>query len=142
MAPRVHGILETALYVKDVPRAADFYRRLFGFETLVEVDRLIALNVADRSVLLLFKEGATAAAAETAGGTIPGHAGAGPTHFAFAIDAADVEPWKQRLTAEGVAVESAVTWPHGAQSVYFRDPDGNLAELITPGFWRFGVAPA
>jgi catechol 2,3-dioxygenase-like lactoylglutathione lyase family enzyme len=142
MAPRVLGILETALYVNDVPRAAAFYRRLFGFETLLEVDRLIALNVADRSVLLLFKEGATGSAAETAGGTIPGHAGAGPTHFAFAIDAEDVEPWKQRLAAEGVAVESEVTWPGGAQSVYFRDPDGNLAELITPGFWRFGAAPA
>jgi hypothetical protein len=25
----------------------------------------------------------------------------------------------------------------GAKSLYFRDPDGNLAELITPGFWSF-----
>jgi hypothetical protein len=28
-----------------------------------------------------------------------------------------------------------VAWPRGAKSVYFRDPDGNLAELISPGFW-------
>src|SRR5688500_9910450 len=28
---RVGGILETALYVADLPRSAEFYRRLFGF---------------------------------------------------------------------------------------------------------------
>ncbi len=32
-------------------------------------------------------------------------------------------------------VESLVNWPQGAKSIYFRDPDGNLAELISPGFW-------
>jgi catechol 2,3-dioxygenase-like lactoylglutathione lyase family enzyme len=47
----------------------------------------------------------------------------------------DVEAWQIRLDSEGVAVESVVTWPGGAKSIYFRDPDGNLAELITPGFW-------
>lgn len=64
-----------------------------------------------------------------------GNAGKPPTHFAFAISAEDVEPWKAKLEAEGVAVESVVTWPRGAKSLYFRDPDGNLAELISPGFW-------
>ena len=38
---------------------ADFYRRLFKFETLLESERLIALDVGGRSVLLLFKAGAT-----------------------------------------------------------------------------------
>jgi hypothetical protein len=28
-----------------------------------------------------------------------------------------------------------VNWPRGAKSIDFRDPDGNLAELISPGFW-------
>ncbi len=46
-----------------------------------------------------------------------------------------MEAWRRRLESEGVAVESVVTWPGGAKSLYFRDPDGNLAELITPGFW-------
>lgn len=66
---------------------------------------------------------------------VPPHAGVPPTHFAFAIAAEDVEGWTAKLEAEGMAVESVVTWPRGAMSVYFRDPDGNLAELITPGFW-------
>ena len=43
---QVGGILETALYVSDIKRAAEFYRRLFGFPTLLESERLIALDVA------------------------------------------------------------------------------------------------
>ena len=136
--PSVHGILETALYVKDVEKAAAFYRRLFGFATLLEFERLIALDVAGRNVLLLFKEGATKEPFATSGGVIPGHAGSGVTHFAFSIASEDLADWQQRLDAEGIAVESMVNWPEGAQSVYFRDVDENLVELITPDFWRIG----
>lgn len=45
------------------------------------------------------------------------------------------EPWRTKLESEGIDVESIVTWPRGAKSIYFRDPDRNLAELISPGFW-------
>lgn len=55
--PTVHGILETALYVADVRRAAEFYRRVIEFDVLVESDRLAALDVVGRNVLLLFKVG-------------------------------------------------------------------------------------
>jgi catechol 2,3-dioxygenase-like lactoylglutathione lyase family enzyme len=134
--PNVRGILETALYVADVQKAADFYRRVFGFTTLLESDRLIALDVAGRSVLLLFKAGATVQGYPTPGGVIPGHGGSGATHFAFAIEAADVDPWKQHLRECGVEVESVVNWPGDAVSLYFRDPDQHLVELITKGFWK------
>src|SRR5947209_809598 len=135
---QVSGILETALYVVDVPRAAEFYRRLFGFPTLLESERLIALDVAGQSVLLLFREGGTNEpfAVPGGGGVIPPHGGSpGGYHFAFSIAPEDVEAWQRRFEAEGVAVESVVSWPGGAKSIYFRDPDGNLAELITSGFW-------
>ena len=135
----VGGILETALYVSDIKRAAGFYCRLFGFPTLLESDRLVALDVSGRSVLLLFPEGGTTEPFPVPGGVgvIPPHGGArGGYHFAFSIDSEDVEAWQGRLESEGVAVESIVIWPSGAKSIYFRDPDGNLAELISPGFWK------
>lgn len=133
--PAIQGLLETALYVKDLAGAAGFYRRLFGFETLLESERLIALDVVGRNVLLLFKAGSTEAAFETPGGVIPGHSGSGTTHLAFSISADEVVPWQQRLESEGIAIESTVTWPGGAKSLYFRDLDDHLVELITPGFW-------
>jgi len=132
----IQGLLETALYVADVQRAAEFYRRVFHFEVLLESDRLVALDVAGRNVLLLFKAGATTEDHQTPGGVIPAHGGAGAIHFAFSIAKDDVTFWRWRLGAEGVSVESEVTWPGGAQSLYFRDPDGHLGELITTGFWR------
>jgi catechol 2,3-dioxygenase-like lactoylglutathione lyase family enzyme len=54
----------------------------------------------------------------------------------FAIAAADYEAWRARLEACGVKIESEAKWERGGRSLYFRDPDGNLAELITPGIWR------
>jgi catechol 2,3-dioxygenase-like lactoylglutathione lyase family enzyme len=136
MTPQVHGILETALYVKDVTHAANFYRRLFGFQTLRESERLIALDVDGNDVLLIFKEGATREPFPTPGGVVPGHTGAGPTHLAFTITPDEVEPWRTRLASERIPIESEVTWEGGSQSIYFRDPDRTLVELMTPGFWR------
>src|SRR5215207_3256553 len=99
--PSVHAILETALYVKDPQDSADFYRRLFGFETLLEVERLVALDVAGQSVLLLFKAGSTNEPNEMPGGVIPPHGGSGPTHFAFSIDGQEFDAWTQKLNNEG-----------------------------------------
>src|SRR3954464_12556580 len=108
---QVGGILETALYVADPAVTGAFYRRLFGFGTLLESDRLVALDVAGRNVLLLFRTGATGGPFDTGGGVIPGHAGVPPTHFAFSIEAEHVEPWKVKLASEGVRVEGTVNWP-------------------------------
>jgi catechol 2,3-dioxygenase-like lactoylglutathione lyase family enzyme len=132
---RVSGILETALSVANPAASAAYYKRLFGFETLLETEKLIALNVAGRNVLLLFKKGATEEPAALPGGIIPPHGASGQSHLAFSITAEDLETWQKRLAAEGVAVESVVSWPGGARSLYFRDLDQHLVELITPGFW-------
>jgi catechol-2,3-dioxygenase len=56
---KVSGILETALSVAGPDASAAFYKRLFGFDTLLDTDRLVALGVAGRDVLLLFRKGAT-----------------------------------------------------------------------------------
>jgi catechol 2,3-dioxygenase-like lactoylglutathione lyase family enzyme len=132
---RINGILETSLYVADPAVSAAFYRRLFGFTSLLESERLVALDVGGKNVLLLFRTGSTGKPFVTEGGIVPAHGGFPPTHFAFSIPAEDFEPWRSKLESEGVAIESMVTWPEGAKSIYFRDPDGNLAELISPGFW-------
>jgi catechol 2,3-dioxygenase-like lactoylglutathione lyase family enzyme len=133
--PNVTGIIETALYVADLAKSADFYRGLFGFNTLLESDRLIALDVAGRDVLLLFLQGATLEPAQLPGGVIPPHGATGRSHLAFSIAAEEVAPWRDRLAAANVEIEGEVTWPRGAQSLYFRDPDAHLVELLTPGFW-------
>jgi catechol 2,3-dioxygenase-like lactoylglutathione lyase family enzyme len=72
-APPLERVLETALYVDDLARARAFYVDLLGCAVLLDTPRLLALSVSGASVLLLFQRGATHAALETPGGTVPGH---------------------------------------------------------------------
>ena len=134
-APPVAGVLETALYVADLARAAAFYARLFGWPTLRADDRLRALDVAGRQVLLLFRAGASDRPTAVPGGTVPPHDARGRSHVAFAIARDTLDVWERRLAALGVAVEGRVEAERGATCLYFRDPDGHLVELATPGLW-------
>jgi catechol 2,3-dioxygenase-like lactoylglutathione lyase family enzyme len=86
-------------------------------------------------VLLLFQRGSTLQPVVLPGGTIPPHDGSGPIHVAFAIAADELPNWERRLGEHGVAIESGTDWPRGGRSVYFRDPDNHLLELVTPGVW-------
>ncbi len=131
----VTGVLEYGVYVDDVPRSVEFYQRIFGFEQLQGDDRFCALSVAGRQVFLIFKKGGTLQPMPLPGGVLPPHDGSGQLHFAFSIPESELAAWEQRLGENGVAIESRVTWPRGGRSIYFRDPDGHLVELITPGCW-------
>jgi catechol 2,3-dioxygenase-like lactoylglutathione lyase family enzyme len=97
-------------------------------------ERFCAFDVAGRDVLLLFLKGGTPGPVRTPGGWIPPHEGAGQLHFAFAVAEGDLAAWEARLTEEGIEIESRVDWPRG-KSIYFRDPDQHLVELVTPGLW-------
>ena len=132
---RVTGILETALHVEDVARSREFYQNIFGFPVLQGDERFCALNVANKQVLLLFKKGGSTEPVAVPGGIIPPHGGDGHLHFAFSILAGDLPAWEARLRDHHIAIESRVQWDRGGTSIYFRDPDGHLAELVTPGIW-------
>ncbi len=133
--PPITGLLESSVYAEDVAATAAFYRDLFGFTTLVDSTRLVAFEVADRHVLLVFQRGATEADVEDARGTIPGHDGAGRLHLALSIAAADLAAWRTRLAERAIPIAGEYQWPRGGTSLYFRDPDGALVELATPGLW-------
>lgn len=136
MTPKVNGVLETGIYVEDIDRSRAFYDRIFGFEAVFVEDRIVTLAVAPAQVLIIFKRGGTLKPVPVGDGVIPPHDGSGPQHFAFAIAAADLEAWRAHLATQGVAIESTVKWPAGGTSLYFRDPDGLLVELATPGLWK------
>jgi len=133
--PPVGRVLETSLYVDDVARSTEFYQRIFGFEKLQGDDRFGALNVSGQQVLLVFRKHATTAPIRIPGGVIPPHDGEGTTHLAFTIPAESESDWTRHLGGHGVAIESRVAWPRGGFSLYFRDPDGHLLELVSPGCW-------
>jgi catechol 2,3-dioxygenase-like lactoylglutathione lyase family enzyme len=126
---RTNGLLEVALYVDDMERSAAFYGALLGFEVIASGERLSALAVQPGQVLLLCKRSASATLAAGA------HDATGEQHVAFAVSAADLDAWTDKLSRLGVAVEETKTWSRGGRSLYFRDPDRHLIELATPGVW-------
>ncbi len=141
MPPRIGSVLETSLYVDDLPRAVEFYRRVLGLTPTADASgRMCALDVTTDQVLLLFKKGASVRATVTPGGTIPATDGDGTLHIAFAIPGSDFEAWRDHLVDAGIDVESTVSWGNGGRSLYIRDPDRHVVELKTSN-WH-GKEPA
>jgi catechol 2,3-dioxygenase-like lactoylglutathione lyase family enzyme len=80
-------------------------------------------------VLLLFKKKLSAEL------PLSPHDGDGQLHLAFAIDKSELSAWEEWLAQNGIAIEERKEWERGGVSLYFRDPDGHLLELATPGVW-------
>ena len=79
MHPQTDSILESSLYVSDLPRSVRFYQETFGFTVIAEFgERGCAMRAGMRQVLLLFKKGASRAIQSP-------HDGDGELHIAFAI---------------------------------------------------------
>ena len=133
--PALGRVLETSLYVGELARSEAFYTRLFGFEVVLRDDRMCALAVPGRQVLLLFRRGGSAGPNPSPAGNIPGHDAQGIQHLCFSITHADVPAWQAHLAACGVALETRLDWPKRASSLYFRDPDGHSLEVGTTGLW-------
>ena len=127
-APHIEGVVETSLYVTDLARSVKFYSEVLGFEPIDADERITAMSVGGRQVLLLCKKGAST------DWPVP-HDGAGELHVAFAITREQFHDWERRLAEHGVDIEHRRVWPRGGQSLYFRDPDRHLVELATPGVW-------
>lgn len=134
--PALNGVLETVLYTQDMAKARQFFEQVMGLTAHTADQRFTAYPVG-WNMLLLFAAGQTSeTVALPAGmGTIPPHEGSGRQHIALAIDADQLDAWSAHLDAHGVAIEGRTHWPRGAESLYFRDPDGHLLEVVTPGIW-------
>lgn len=134
--PKTQGVLETCLYAEDLNRAVEFYLAVLNFQVLVRDDRLCAFETGRQRILILFQKNSTLQSVQLPGGVVPPHDGHGPAHLAFAIAAHDYDAWLAHLRQLNLGIESEMHWPLGGRSVYFRDPDQHLVELVTPGVWR------
>ena len=126
----VRGLSELVLVVDDVPRAAAFYRDAVGLTLEKEPDDdwawfLLSEDPVQRLALargpLLFEEKS------------PRSPAFGGVHFALRVERAELDPALERLRAHGVEIlgPTRFEWMN-AESHYFYDPAGNLAEFWTP----------
>jgi catechol 2,3-dioxygenase-like lactoylglutathione lyase family enzyme len=129
MHPKTDGIVESSLYVSDLARSVRFYEETFGFRVISDFgERGCAMHAGPHQVLLLFKKGASRTIQSP-------HDGDGELHIAFAISKAELGNWEAWLQARKIPVEEKRRWELGGTSLYFRDPDRHLIEVVTPGVW-------
>ncbi len=128
---KIQAIIETAIYVDDLEKIEAFYKTVLGLPVIgKEPGHHVFFQVGPSNVLLAFVPDTT-----LKGDTLPSHGAKGPGHFALGIGAETLNAWLQKLQENGVVIEKEVTWPSGGKSIYFRDPAGNLVELVTPRIW-------
>ncbi len=129
---KARRILETCLYVDDLDRAEEFYRRVFGLELYAKVEGRHVFFRCGNSMFLLFNPIKTS----QPGGSVPAHGSRGAGHAAFAMSPDEIPGWREQLLQEGVAIEKEIAWPSGGYSIYLRDPAGNSVELATLQTWN------
>lgn len=130
------GVLETSLYVNDLKAAERFYGEVLRLTKIFAVqDRQLAFRCGEGVLLIFNPQNTESERIVINGGAIPVHGSRGAGHIAFRVAKSELEAWRQHFRAAGVAVESEVSWPNGAHSIYFRDPAGNSLELATPDMW-------
>lgn len=135
---RPDAILETALYVRDIDRARAFYGGILGLAERVCVADRHVFFACGPGMLLLFRADATQHA--TGPLPVPTHGAVGEGHVCFRVLPEMFAAWIARFDAHDVAIEADVRWPHGARSIYVRDPDCNSVEFSEPALWNLGPA--
>lgn len=136
------AILETALYVTDLPAAEAFYANILGISRISAVSGRHVFFRCGNGVLLLFNAEATKnPPPPDAKLPVPPHGAAGEGHLCFAASADEIDHWKSHLESRNIAIEADFEWPPsgtsmtGGRSIYFRDPSGNSIEFAEPRIW-------
>jgi catechol-2,3-dioxygenase len=135
-------MFEVQLVVDDLDRVAAFYRDALGLEVSLEDAHRGRMHFRlGRGQLILARVGGEEAGPDWPGlpppllrdsddrGPTPRRHG--PVHFAIEVELSDLLAADQRLRTEEHDVRGPFRWPSGRMSIYARDPEGNVAELIS-----------
>lgn len=138
MTVLIEGILETALYAEDLDAAEAFYGGVLGLERVLRASDRHVFFRCGAGILLIFNPVETVKPPPENALQVPPHGANGPGHACFRVARDHLDAMAKRLAAAGIGIESDVTWPNGARSIYFRDPAGNSLECAEPGLWSIG----
>jgi catechol-2,3-dioxygenase len=132
--PQIKALGETVLRGRDLQCVRAFYTNVIGLDVLQEFEGITFLKVADgygghTQIIGLFQESMPVPFQNAA----RHHVRVEQTslhHFAFEIDKTDYTSELKRLEGLGVEVTTAVhPWCHW-RSIYVKDPEGNIVELV------------
>jgi catechol 2,3-dioxygenase-like lactoylglutathione lyase family enzyme len=117
----------------------NFYINVLGMELVSEEKGRNIFLKAGSSMLLIFNPATTITRSEgNSHIDLPTHGAITPPssiHFALEIDKDNYHNIKETVNKRGIKIEKEVLWADDINSIYFRDPAGNLVEIITHGMW-------
>lgn len=134
MFMKINKIVETCIYSQDLHGMKEFYVNIIGLSLVEEEEGKFVFLKAGKNMLLVFCPDRT----RINNDALPTHGVSAPPssiHFAMEIEDKDYLKWRERITNNHIKIEKEVRWKEKSRSLYFRDPAGNLVELITPGEW-------
>ncbi len=132
------GILETALYARDLEAAERFYRSVMRLDLATRIpDTMLAFRCGHGMLLIFNPRMSNRRPVMGARVPVPPHGCEGQGHVCFRAFSHEIPLWIDRLQRANVRIEADFTWPKGGRSVYFRDPAGNSLELAEPRLWSF-----
>ncbi|OWV79953.1 bleomycin resistance protein [Rhizobium sp. R635] len=135
MNTMLEGMLETALYARDLDQAEAFYENVLGLEKITRADNRHVFFRCGPGVLLIFNPEETVKPPAAGALQVPPHGTSGQGHACFRVSGRNIDAMAGRLKSAGVAIESEVHWPNGGRSIYFRDPAGNSLECAEAKIW-------
>ena len=135
MNPMLEGMLETALYARDLDQAEAFYENVLGLEKITRAGNRHVFFRCGPGVLLIFNPEETVKPLAPDALQVPPHGTTGEGHACFRVSGRNIDAMAGRLKSAGVAIESEVHWPNGGRSIYFRDPAGNSLECAEAKIW-------
>ena len=131
---KINKVIETCIYSSDLESMKKFYVEIVGLSVIQEETGKLIFLKAGKSMLLIFDPLRT----NVHNDDLPTHGAMTPPssiHFAMEIEEQEYQPCKEHLRRNGIAIQKEVDWDGKTKSLYFRDPAGNLVELITSGGW-------
>ncbi len=133
--PVPHAILETVLYAADLEAIETFYRDVLGLEPVSKAPGRQVFYRVGTQMLLIFNPAVTVLPPKDPKLPVPPHGATGEGHVCFAASADEIQSWRAKFEAKGVAIEADFEWPQGGRSLYIRDPAGNAIEFAEPRIW-------
>jgi catechol-2,3-dioxygenase len=139
MPPKLGQIVETILYTSDATKLSEWYIQILDLSPFIQSPTLAGFSLPNNTILLIFDRASTTEDKHSLSGTIPKHGSSTELgqHISFACSGPDeLRQWEEHLGEKGVEIIGKMNWEKGGKSIYFKDWEGHVIEIMTRGVWE------